>query len=276
MDRSSHKWWAAGSSGDSGHGGGPRGSSGASGPRPTAAGPDSEERIQVAGVLAAGLAHEVNNTLTAMFAHLSVLARQLFVELKDDQPASPKALDDARRHLIGAQEAADHMAGVVGDVVSFVRAAPPPTGAIEVRRAIERALSLAQYCSKGDVELRRRLDDVTPVVGSATALTQIALNLILNAIAAFEGTGRRDGHVVVSLSQHGQLVALEIQDDGPGLNAEVAERLFRPLATGRSHGVGLGLAITLQLVHAMHGEIEVGSPPSGGTRFRVLLPAATP
>lgn len=272
MNRSSHKWWSAGPTG----GGDGTTPPPVSRPPPAGSSSDSEQRIQVAAVLAAGLAHEVNNTLTAMFAHLSALARQLFVELGVDKPSSAAALEKARRHVIGAQEAADHMAGVVGDVVAFVRATPPVTDAVDVRKAVERALSLAQFCGKDGVALQRSLDDVAPVLGSATALTQIALNLILNAFAAFEGSATPDPRVKVTLRQHGGLVALEVADNGPGLSAEVAVRLFRPLSTGRQSGsgVGLGLAITLQLVHAMRGEIEVTSPSEGGTRFRVLLPAS--
>jgi signal transduction histidine kinase len=132
----------------------------------------------------------------------------------------------------------------------------------------------------------RDVDIVIDVDGSpraalpASRLTQVVLNLVLNAGAAVATAGRKAGRVTVrarALRDGGrERVRIEVEDDGPGIAAEVRERLFEPFVTTKEvgEGTGLGLAVCRGLVESAGGDIGVDATYADGARFYVVLPAA--
>ena len=222
------------------------------------------EILSTASLLTGGLAHEINNALIPLLAGLSSLS-----DLIPADPASP-----AREELTSAQDAARHIASVVRDVQALLRA-ERRAALIDPRVSIERALRLARRPAEGVALLCADLVDVPRVRGSDAWLTQIALNLILNAIEACRAGVPRSGQVVVTLRRDGDAVSLAVSDDGIGMEVEQAEQIFRTIVSSRrGSGSGLGLAISCRLVEAMSGVIEFDSEPGRGTTFRVRLPAA--
>jgi two-component system NtrC family sensor kinase len=111
---------------------------------------------------------------------------------------------------------------------------------------------------------------------SASRLTQVLLNLVLNAGAAVASSGRRDGRVVVRARREGERVRIEVEDDGPGIDAGVRDRLFEPFVTTKEvgEGTGLGLAVCRGVVESAGGEIGVDPAHAAGARFYVLLPTS--
>ncbi|HKE19649.1 MAG TPA: HAMP domain-containing sensor histidine kinase [Kofleriaceae bacterium] len=223
------------------------------------------EILSTASLLTGGLAHEINNALTSLLTNLSSLA-----ELLPADPSSP-----ARGELAAAQDAAEHIVTVVRDVQALLRS-ERRAALIDPRVAIERALRLARRRAEGIASLRADLVEVPLVRGSDAWLTQIALNLVLNAIAACQAGAPRSGQVVVTLRRDGDAVSLAVADDGVGMDVKQAEQVFRTIVAIRpGSGTGLGLAVTCRLINAMGGVIEFDSEPGRGTSFRVRLPAAS-
>jgi two-component system, NtrC family, sensor kinase len=223
------------------------------------------ETLSTTSLMNGGLAHEINNALAALLTSLSALAEVL----------EPDAAERAREELVAAQDAARHIASVVRDVQSLLR---PERGTLLVdpRAAVERAIRLARRPAEAVACLRAELDDVPQVRGSDAWLTQVALNLILNAIEACRAGAPRSGHVLVSLHRDGDAIILAVSDDGVGMEMGVAERIFHTIVSTRpGDDHGLGLPITCRLVRAMGGVIEFDSEPGTGTAFRVRLPSAS-
>jgi signal transduction histidine kinase len=109
----------------------------------------------------------------------------------------------------------------------------------------------------------------------AEVLRQAFVNLCVNAVQAMAANGK-GGKLAVRAVRRGEGVALEFQDDGPGIAPEVRDRIFEPFFTTKDTGTGLGLAIVRQAAEANGGSIEVESAPGQGALFRIVLPAAGP
>jgi signal transduction histidine kinase len=113
-------------------------------------------------------------------------------------------------------------------------------------------------------------EDLPRVYGDARALNQVFLNLLKNALEAFDGAG---GKVHVRLREDGEAVLAEFEDDGPGIDPAVRDRLFEPFVTSKAagKGTGLGLSISQRIVREHGGDISVRSEPGQGTCFTVRL-----
>ncbi len=115
--------------------------------------------------------------------------------------------------------------------------------------------------------------EVAPLQGNRKALVGALTNLLENALHAV--AGRADAQVVLAARWTAQEWQFAVRDNGQGMSAELADRVFEPFFTTRSEGTGLGLAIARGVVRAHHGELELSSTPGLGTEFRLRLPLAT-
>ena len=226
---------------------------------------ERDQRLSAAATVTAGLTHEINNALQVVLNQLSVLSEELGPHwpAPSEQPRARAALEDSLT-------AARHIAAVVGDVQALLRAERRTTRVIP-REAVERALRLVRARATG-IRLSIDLDDVPTVWGSEAAITQITLNLVLNALAACR-SWTRSGHVHVELARDGGHVTLAVQDDGPGIDDALLAEIWRPLHSSLG-GCGLGLPIARHLVATMGGTIDVDCGAGRGTTFRVRLPVA--
>jgi two-component system, NtrC family, sensor kinase len=232
------------------------------------------DRMRTGAVLAAGLAHEVSNALVALIAGLEGMA-----ELVDIAEAGELA-----GNLDLAREAASAITGMVRDFHAYVRAgAVVGRGRVDPRPAVERALRLAGPRLRRAASVGAHIDDVGTVRATDSALTQVALNLLLNAADALPAAepGARN-RIEVRLERQGDHVCLEVADNGRGIPPGMMNRLFEPLVTTKLGGdgagatvgsSGLGLAICRELARSFGGQISVHVEPGKGTAFRVLLPA---
>lgn len=222
------------------------------------------EMLSTAWLLTGGLAHEINNALAALLGNLA--------NLSDLIATDPCA--QARQEIDAAQDAAQHIATMVRNVQMLLRS-EGRTALIDPRAAVERAIRLAGRRAERICRVRAELAEVPRIRGNETWLTQIALNLLLNAIEACRAGAPRSGEVLVSLHRDGESVELSVSDDGIGIDFEMAQRIFRTIAsTPAAASAGLGLAVTCRLITAMGGVIEFDSEPGAGTSFQVRFPAA--
>lgn len=226
------------------------------------------ERLASVGRLAAGMAHEIGNPLAAILGLQELL-------LTGDLPA-----DEQRDFLVRMQKETERIHRVLRDLLDFARpdAASADAGAGgSVAAAIDDVLALlAPQKELRDVTLTPMVERDLPAVRLPEArLTQVLLNLVLNAASVVRRPG---GHIALRARRDGERVRLEVEDDGPGVDPAVRDRLFEPFVTTKApgEGTGLGLAVCRGLVEGAGGTITVETPEGGGARFVVDLPRAEP
>ncbi len=256
------------------------------------------DRLASMGLLAAGVAHEINNPLTYMMLNLErivkelpdlgrVLARlrsELAAELGEDAAAAilERAGVEVATQQAGilearAREAADgarRVAKIAGDLKVFARADSDERAPVSVNTLMEKAIDIAANELRFRATILRRYGDVPRVIGNAGRLSQVFLNLVVNAAHAIDEGAPRESTVQITTSRNGHEVWIEVADTGRGIPPEHLGRLFDPFFTTKAPGLGsgLGLSICANIVRAHGGRIEVASEPGRGSRFTVCLP----
>jgi signal transduction histidine kinase len=225
--------------------------------------------ILVSG-MAAALAHEINQPMTAARAHARAAQESLRQESRRESNADHTRADG---NLTSAIAQIDHAAGVIRRMREFLRRGAPHVSTIDVRGMIEDALALAhaEATSRG---VRLTLDapeDLPPVYGDRVQLQQVVLNLIRNAIEAL--SDRHEGTIRITARAHDAGVEISVADNGPGIDEALAARLFEPLTTSKRDGLGLGLSICASIVQSHGGRIWLHAGDSGATELRFSLPA---
>ena len=228
-------------------------------------------RLNALGELAAGMAHELNQPLTALLANTQAAQRLL----GDEEPD----LDTARHAMGQAVDQARRASAVVGRLRRVVER-PDLSGQTQplaLPAAVHDALHLLEP------ELRRRgiavqVDapaDLPAVLAEPVALQQIIHNLVMNALQAMEQTDAGQRRLRLALRTQGPRALLSVRDTGPGVAPEARSRLFTPFYTTRAGGLGLGLSLSESLAQAMEGDLALAPPGDGpGAEFHLLLPLA--
>jgi|GEM_PF-1306386 len=241
------------------------------------------DRLSTFGLMAAGLAHEINNPLAYVLANAEVLARELprLATVARDEPAcAPVAsgLAECVEMLRVAMEGLDRVRSIVRDLKTFSRNDPKGGILVDVHQVLDSALNVAQAELRARARIEKSYGDVPPVRGMPSRLGQVFLNLIVNAAQAIppERHGRGTVRITTRSTEQGQ-AEVEIADDGVGMTADVRRRLFEPFHTTKpGEGTGLGLYISRTIVEAIGGSIDVTSEVGDGTRVRVRLPPWRP
>ena len=234
------------------------------------------QKMEAMGTLAGGIAHDFNNILGAILG---------YGELAQNNLAEGSAV---RRQVDQVMHAGARGKGLVDRILAFSRSGISERVPVQVQSVVEETLELLAASLPADVRLERRLDAVdTAVVGEATQLHQIVMNLCTNAVHAMA----RGGALTVVLERvavgarrllsHGTLsagrcVRLSVTDMGSGIPPAVLERMFDPFFTTKrvGDGTGLGLALVHGIVADFGGAIDVATQVGAGTTFTIWLPAA--
>ena len=229
-------------------------------------------RLNALGELAAGMAHELNQPLTALLASTQAAGRLL----ADDPPDLATARDALARAVRQAQRA--------GDVVARLRrlVQRPDTAAatrsLSLADAADNVLRLLEpECARRGVRVEVRAGTAAmAVVADPVAVEQIVHNLLMNGLQALEQVpeGERTLSIEIGPAEAG-MAALVVRDSGPGVAPEALPRLFEPFFTTRAGGLGLGLSLCETLATAMGGALACHNRVPRGAEFRLTLPAAT-
>jgi two-component system, LuxR family, sensor kinase FixL len=173
----------------------------------------------------------------------------------------------------------DHAGGVVSRMREFLRRGRPHSSTIVVGGLLSDALALAgpDVTAKGIAVVLDAPDDLPTLHGDAIQLQEVVLNLVRNAADAIAGARVSDGRIriVARRLDDPERIEVAVADNGPGIAAEVADRLFHPLATSKADGLGLGLSISASIVEAHGGRIWLQAGEPGATEFRFSLPLIT-
>jgi PAS domain S-box-containing protein len=236
------------------------------------------DRMLTVGTLAAGVAHEINNPLAYTAANLEVLTSEVASLLANVPTRLPPR--DVLGLISDAREGVARVSAIVRDLRALARPDDDSRGAVDVTAVLASSIKMAHNEIRHRARvIEHRAPELPPVFAHASRLGQVFLNLLINAAQAIpEGRADRNEIRVRALpSQDRRHVHVEIEDTGIGIPASLMRRIFDPFFTTKAPGVGmgLGLAISHQIVKTMDGEITVESSPGVGTTFRITLPTAT-
>jgi signal transduction histidine kinase len=233
------------------------------------------DRLASLGEMAAGIAHELKNPLAGIEVMAGLLRRQVS-DSKDAQSLLADILSEAK--LANA---------IVVEMLEFVRPVRLQMERTDLSDVLQQSVTMAESkARRGDVLVAMHVEPGLPMIeGDHHQLSQVFTNLVANAFEALDGRG----HITISASTSTieadpafagvhpptPAVLVDVADDGPGVPADVTDKIFNPFFTTKVTGTGLGLAIVRKIVDAHDGRIDVSSAPDTGTRFSVTLPVAS-
>jgi PAS domain S-box-containing protein len=222
------------------------------------------DKLSSIGLLAAGVAHEVNTPLAVISSYTQMLAKQL-----QSDPAKAGLLDKITKQTFRASE-------IVNNLLNFSRTTGTELTEISLNKVIADTLALLEHQFKvAHVEVQSELHDkLPPILGNAGRLQQVFLNLFLNAKDAMTGGGKLN-----IATMNGDFVSVRVSDTGSGIAQEHIQRIYDPFFTtktapaeGQNRGTGLGLSVTYGIIQEHAGNIRVESRPGEGTTFTLDFP----
>jgi len=222
------------------------------------------DRLATIGMLAAGIAHELNEPLGNILG---------FAQLAKKCPGIPAL---AKGDLGKIEAASLHARGIIKKLLVFARQAPPQKTQVNLNQIVEGGLYFFEArCAKEGIELVRLLSaDLPEIIADPAQLNQLLVNLVVNALQSMPGAGK----ITVQTRFCNHNVNLIVEDTGTGMSKEVLDKIFIPFFTTKDigHGTGLGLPVVYGIVTAHGGSVNVKSEPGCGTRFEIQLPVAEP
>ena len=223
-------------------------------------------RLSAMGQMASTMAHELNQPLTAVVNYLEA-ARAL---LERGPEAAARVGGLMGRAVAQAERAGE----VIRKLRQFVGKGETERRTESLNKLVEEALALALVGARqSGVRVNLDLDhSLPPVLVDSVQIQQVVLNLVRNAVEAMEAVERRELVIATRVIAAEKIAEVEVADSGPGIDAEIADRLFQPFVTSKKGGMGLGLSICREIVEAHNGRLSVAPNPGGGTVFRFSLP----
>jgi PAS domain S-box-containing protein len=230
------------------------------------------DRMASVGMLAAGVAHEINNPLAYVTSNLAHLVEQL-PEL--GSKLSPAKMSELTEVLAETQHGAERIRLIVRDLQTFSReSTTEEAGSVKVHAALDQSINMAWNHIRHRARLVKQFEPVPTVRGTDSRLEQVFLNLLMNAAQAIEEGNVEANEILVrtSCAPDGRVV-VEIRDSGKGIPSDVLSRLFTPFFTTKptGEGTGLGLSICHRIVSSFGGELRVESTVGKGSAFFVYL-----
>ena len=225
------------------------------------------DKLSSIGLLAAGVAHEVNTPLAVISSYTQMLAKQLQAD-----PQKAAVLDKITKQTFRASE-------IVNNLLNFSRTTGTELTEISVNKVIADTLALLDHQFKvAQIQVQSELQENLPSIqGNAGRLQQVFLNLFLNAKDAMTGGG-----VLNVATLNGEFVSVRVSDTGSGIAQENIQRIYDPFFTtktapaeGQNRGTGLGLSVTYGIIQEHAGHIRVESRPGQGTTFTLDFPMIT-
>jgi signal transduction histidine kinase/PAS domain-containing protein len=227
------------------------------------------EHMASLGLMAAGVAHEINNPLSYILSNLSF--------------AAERAIDqESRMALREALEGAGRVRDIVRDLKTLSRLdSEEELKPVDARNAVDAALKLAFEEVRHRAKIQRHFSEVPRVIGDETRLVQVMLNLVTNAAQSITPGAPDENQITVEVKRAesgADEVEIVVTDTGAGISANHLPKVFEPFFTTKpaGEGTGLGLSICHRLVHGMGGHIHVSSETGKGSRFSVFLCVAAP
>jgi signal transduction histidine kinase len=229
----------------------------------------NRERLSIIGTMAAGIAHEIRNPLASI---------KTFIQMLPNKHHNPEFM---QRFLEIVPSEIERLSGITADLLNFSRPSSPNIETIQINQICERVLTLlGGKIRKKNLQVEKKFEDLPPIAADGQQLSQVLLNLMLNAVQAAPIGGWVGLRTFIPLdapsrqSSGPSHVQVVVYDNGPGIKRDDLENVFQPFFTTKTEGTGLGLATCRRIVEAHSGLIWAESPPGKGAHLNVLLPIA--
>jgi PAS domain S-box-containing protein len=225
------------------------------------------EKLASVGILAAGVAHEIGNPLSAVSGYAQLLVK--------DTVADPERIEFAQ----AIAEQTERIDRIIRDLLDYSRPSPYLGQEVDVNAAIEAVLNMfftPKRLARENITIVREFASDPPLATiDRDQLQQVVLNIAMNAAQAMSDTG---GELEIATGSDSKGVFIKFSDNGPGMSTEVMERIFDPFYTTKpvGQGTGLGLSICDRIITRAGGRLSVRSEPGQGATFMVRLPLANP
>jgi signal transduction histidine kinase/ActR/RegA family two-component response regulator len=230
------------------------------------------DRLASLGLLAAGVAHEVNNPLTYVQLNLGWLLEQIN-NLQDR--IEPDLIAEMRLTLKENQEGVEHIRSIVRDLSSFAKAGGDEVQELDLADVVRSACNLVRNELRHRAELVLDLQPCPIILGQRSRLTQLVVNLLVNAANALEEGAAHENTVTIRCGATDDGLGLVVEDTGCGIPASTLENIFEAFYTTRDSGTGLGLSLCAKTAQHHGGTLRVSSTVGRGSRFTLLLPLET-
>lgn len=227
------------------------------------------EKLSSIGILAAGVAHEINNPLSSVAGYAEALLRRF----RDEEALSGDLrLEDFPKYLQIIIRESYRCKGIIDCLLSFSRKSDGSHGSVDINQILHEVLELVRHKSRFEkIAISTELSgDLPAVTGDPSGLRQVFLNLVMNAHQAISGTGS----VGIVTRTDGDTAVIEVADSGCGIPREAIDQIWDPFFTTKEvgQGVGLGLAVTYNIIKRHGGAISVESTAGKGSTFTVRIP----
>jgi two-component system, cell cycle sensor histidine kinase and response regulator CckA len=230
-----------------------------------------DTKISAIGRLAAGAAHELNNPLATLVAFTEIAAGMVDAYRQD----SSNTLDPGQLSycLDIVQQQAFRCKNVINDLLSLSRKDGLEIADVDVNNLIMIIVESINFTARGITVERELLPSLPSARADLSALRQVIVNLVHNAMDAVEG--RLDATIWIRTYLDRDMLTIEVSDNGIGIPSTILEKIFEPFFTTKEteKGIGLGLSLSFEFIKGMNGTINVTSEPGSGTTFIVTLPA---
>jgi signal transduction histidine kinase len=221
------------------------------------------QKLAALGQLSAGIAHEIRNPLSSIKMSLQILAKRM----------NPEG-NDLKRFKIAEREV-DHLEMLVNNILAFAKPVEPKKSPVDLSKVLEQAIDMAEKgIADKKIEIQTEFNEVLPVTVDSAMMADAFLNVIRNALEAVTEYGK----IIVSLryfDETRQSVAVEIKDNGSGIDDEDMPHIFNPFFTRKNYGTGLGLSLVKKIVDIHQGTIDISSKMNEGTTVLIVLPLGT-
>jgi two-component system, cell cycle sensor histidine kinase and response regulator CckA len=233
------------------------------------------ERLASLGTLVAGVAHEINNPLAVIVSNLDFALQSL---AESAAAGGGVWLEEVKDALREAQAGAGRVTQIVSDLRFFSRPTTEHQIRTDVNRTLQTCLDMLAHELRPRAQVTTDFQDVSAVLANETRLSQVFVNLLLNAAHALDETKAKNEIRVRTMSDGAERIIVEVVDTGRGMTDDVIQKMFDPFFTTKDvgQGTGLGLSICHGIVKSLGGEIQVESVVGTGSCLRVVLPAAPP
>ncbi len=226
------------------------------------------DRMATLGMLAAGVAHEINNPLGYATLNVEAIVRELH------RCAPPGVVNESLPAVEAARSGLRRVGRIVRDLRSLSAPSGEPRWPVDLPEVAESALNVLEHMLQARARVQRDLRPVPPISTDPSRVGQILLNLLCNAAESFDRADLHRNVIVVSVQPKGESeLSVSVSDNGPGIEPERLRRVFEPFFTTKGDGLGLGLAICQTLAAALGGRLEAISEPGAGSTFSLILPA---
>jgi C4-dicarboxylate-specific signal transduction histidine kinase len=225
-------------------------------------------RTQAMGELAAAIAHEVNQPLTAIVTNANFSLREL--------KGSTANLDELRTAITEIVNDGARASAVLSRIRGLLVRESPRRTELEINEIIQEVITLLRNeLTRNRVSLRTELAAGLPrVSGDPVQLQQVLINLIMNAIEAMRTSAERPRELLIRSAKSPDGVLVQVQDSGPGIEPRLANRIFEPFFTTKAEGIGMGLSISHSIIESHGGHLSI-VPVSQGARLQFTLPVSS-